>query len=101
MIYHSIEEVFKDFNYLVKECSIEQLASNRPDISVIEKYLSQLESFDDEFVLRFFQSLIKDFDLEVSNWKDGISVHKLPALILIPNVGIRICVEKNDEGLKL
>jgi ferredoxin-fold anticodon binding domain-containing protein len=30
-----------DFNYLVKECSIEQLSSNRPDISVIEKYLKK------------------------------------------------------------
>ena len=101
MIYSSIEEVFKDFNYLVKECSIEQLASNRPDISVIEKYLSQLQSFDDMFVLKFFQSLIKDFGLKVSNWKNEVIVHKLPALVLIPEVGIRVCVEKNDEGLKL
>lgn len=101
MIYNSIEEVLKDFNYLVKECSIEQLASNRPDVSVVDKYISQLKSFDDEFVLRFFQSLIKDFDLEVSNWKNEITVHKLPALVLIPSVGIRVCVENNDEGLKL
>jgi ATP-binding cassette, subfamily C, bacterial LapB len=101
MIYHNLEEAIKDFNYLTKECSIEQILVNRPDISIIEKYSVELKKFDDKFILKFFQSLIKDFGLEVSSWKNEITAHKLPSIVLIPNLGLRICIESTNEGLKL
>lgn len=99
MIYKNIEEVYTDFNYLTKKSSIDYLLLSKPNSATIEKYFLQIKHFDDKFVLNFFKSLIKEFDLKVSNWKTKVSPHKLPALVLIPNKGLRICMEITSDNL--
>ena len=98
MIYNNIEDVFKDFNYLVKNCTVDYLSS-KPEAGVIQKYSEFIKSFDDKFVCKFYQNLLKEFDLKVTNFKSEISKFKLPALVLIPNIGLRICIEITAEKL--
>lgn len=99
MIYKSIEEFSADFSYLTRETSIDYLLLSKPDNATIERYLSQLKKFDDKFVLSFFKSLLKEFDLKVSSWKEKVLPHKLPVFILIPNKGLRICMEITPNNL--
>lgn len=100
MIYKNLEEVCRDFIYLTKECSIDYLQLSKPSSATIEKYFEQLKSSNDKFILNFFPALIKEFGLEVSSWKSKILPYKLPALLLIPNKGLRICIEKTAQGFK-
>ena len=99
MIYKNVEEVSADFSYLTKETSIDYLLLSKPNSEIIEKYFLELKQFDDKFVLNFFKYLLIEFDLKVSSWKTKITPHKLPALILIPNKGLRICIEITSDNL--
>lgn len=96
MIYNNIEDIFRDFNYLVKNCNIDYLCS-KPETGVIQKYSELIKSSDDKFVCKFYQELLKEFDLKVSNYKSKVSYFKLPVMILIPNKGLRICIEITAE----
>ncbi|MGE4444596.1 MAG: ATP-binding cassette domain-containing protein [Candidatus Altimarinota bacterium] len=98
MIYKNIEEVYRDYDYLTQKTSFDYLISIKPNSSILEKYLSNLTRFDDKFILEFFKSLIKDLGLKVSNWKTEISAHKLPAIVFIPNEGLKICLEVTPEN---
>jgi ATP-binding cassette, subfamily C, bacterial LapB len=98
MIYKNIEEICADFVYLTKESSIDYLLLSKPDNASIEKYFSELKYFDNRFALNFFKSLLKEFNLKVSNWKKKVSPHRLPVLILIPDKGLRICMEITSEN---
>lgn len=98
MIYKNIEEVRRDFDYLTQKTSFDYLMSAKLDSSILDKYISNLTHFDDKFVLKFFKSLIQDLGLKVSNWKTQISAYKLPAIILIPNEGLKICLEITPDN---
>ncbi len=98
MIYKNIEEVRRDFDYLTQKTSFDYLMSAKLDSSILDKYISNLTHFDDKFVLNFFKSLIQDLGLKVSNWKTQISAYKLPAIILIPNEGLKICLEITPDN---
>ena len=64
----------------------------------IEEYFLKIQRYDDKFILNYFEDLIKEFNIEISSWKKTINYHKLPLLVIIPEKGIRIILEKMPDG---
>ncbi len=98
MIYNNLDAVHKDFKYLTTKCSIDYFLISRPSASKIDEYYSYIKDFNDNFVLNFFKNFVKEFNIEVSTWKEEVSSYKLPVLVLIPSKGIRIFIEKMSDG---
>ena len=98
MIYTNIEDVKKDFNYLTRKCSIEYFLLARPNGSKLEEFYLELTKIDDKFILNYFKNLLKEFKIDTSSWKEKIDTHKLPIFALIPNIGLRIFIEKMPDG---
>ena len=99
MVYSNKNEILRDFEYLIKNSSVEYLLLSKPYSGVVDKYQNMLNKYDDKFILKFFHSLIKEFGLKTSSWKSEVSPAKLPALILVPNQGLKICIEITPDGL--
>ena len=70
----------------------------RPSLAKIEEYFLKIQRYDDKFILNYFEDLIKEFNIEISSWKKTINYHKLPLLVIIPEKGIRIILEKMPDG---
>ena len=98
MIYSDIEQIQKDFEYLTSRCSLEYFSQARPSLAKIEEYFLKIQRYDDKFILNYFEDLIKEFNIEISSWKKTINYHKLPLLVIIPEKGIRIILEKMPDG---
>nr|MBP9616342.1 ATP-binding cassette domain-containing protein [Aliarcobacter sp.] len=88
----------KDFEYLTSRCSLEYFSQARPSLAKIEEYFLKIQRYDDKFILNYFEDLIKEFNIEISSWKKTINYHKLPLLVIIPEKGIRIILEKMPDG---
>jgi ATP-binding cassette subfamily C protein LapB len=98
MIYKDIDSIQKDFEYLTSRCSLEYFSQARPSLAKIEEYFLKIQRYDDKFILNYFEDLIKEFNIEISSWKKTINYHKLPLLVIIPEKGIRIILEKMPDG---
>ena len=98
MIYKDIDSIQKDFEYLTSRCSLEYFSQARPSLAKIEEYFLKIQRYDDKFILNYFEDLIKEFIIEISSWKKTINYHKLPLLVIIPEKGIRIILEKMPDG---
>ena len=98
MIYSDTEQIQKDFEYLTSRCSLEYFSQARPSLAKIEEYFLKIQRYDDKFILNYFEDLIKEFNIEISSWKKTINYHKLPLLVIIPEKGIRIILEKMPDG---
>ena len=98
MIYKDIDSIQKDVEYLTSRCSLEYFSQARPSLAKIEEYFLKIQRYDDKFILNYFEDLIKEFNIEISSWKKTINYHKLPLLVIIPEKGIRIILEKMPDG---
>lgn len=102
MIYKNLVDLKDDFNFLVKNSSLDYVFDKKIDDSIIEKYNLLLNKFDDKFILKFFKSLVKEYNFDVVGWKNDFKSHKLPVIILLPNSGLKICTQITpDNKLKL
>jgi ATP-binding cassette subfamily C protein LapB len=99
--YYSNPELLKsDLNWLSKDCTLEHFSSNRLSDYEYRKLLSEIaQRVDNSFVERLFNRLLSKLSLQSSVWEDALESHMLPALALIPGVGIRVIIGIDVNGV--
>ena len=99
MIYSDIDQVKKDFNWLSKECTQEHFIASRISTYDYELFYKKLTSqTDDKFILNFFDELLNKFDLQDTRWETSVDDTMLPMFALIPDIGLRIVIEREVNG---
>lgn len=99
MIYSSIEEIKRDFNWLTKECTLEHFISSRLSNYDYDKFSKRLTSkTDDEFIMQFYSELLNKLDLQDTRWEKKVNNTMLPVLAFIPDAGARVILELDVDG---
>ena len=98
--YNSLEQLKNDFKWLSKECTLDHFARSRLsayDYKNISKWIVQ--RVDDSFVEGLFNQLLSRLNLQSSEWEAEITSPMLPALALIPGIGMQVVVSIDVNGV--
>ena len=102
MIYKHKVEFDRDFEWLSDKCLVEQLKKSEPNRYAKETFSKRLESIegivDDTYVLNFYNEYLDKYTIKTTTWEQNINDTQLPILVVIPNVGIKIILEKLTDG---
>ena len=98
--YSSVKQLKNDFNWLSKDCTLEHFSLSRLseyDYKNISKWVVQ--RVDDSFVEGLFNQLLSRLNLQSSEWETEITSPMLPALALIPGIGMQVVVSIDVNGV--
>lgn len=102
MIYKDKVNFNSDFIWLSSECLVEQIKKSEPsryEKDVFSKKLNSIDSsIEDKYVLNFYTEYLNKYELQNNTWQKNINDTQLPLLVIIPNVGIKIIIEKQIDG---
>jgi len=100
-IYTEINNLRKDSNWLMQICSLPNFSAsrlNRHEQEELVKKLAKLTLVDDKLTFEYYNDIFKAHNLIAPKWSDNISEELLPVIALIPNIGMRILIEKIPDG---
>ena len=98
--YSSVKQLKNDFRWLSKDCTLEHFSLSRLseyDYKNISKWIVQ--RVDDSFVEGLFNQLLSRLNLQSSEWEAEITSPMLPALALIPGIGMQVVVSIDVNGV--
>ena len=98
--YNSLEQLKDDFRWLSKDCTLEHLSLSRIseyDYKNISKYIVQ--RVDDSFVKDLFNQLLSKLNLQSSEWESELTRPMLPALALVPGIGVKVIIDIDANGV--
>jgi len=99
VIYDDIVDFKNDFKWLSTECTLEHFISSRITNYDYEQFDNKIPGLvNDKFVINFFEELLVKFDLQDTKWEKKVNDTMLPMMVLIPDFGMRIIIEKNVDG---
>lgn len=102
MIYSKNEDLYNDFNWLSNKCLLEQLKKSEPSNYTKEDFSKKLNSLEniqnDNDIQNFFNEYLSKYELKNSLWENKIDDTQFPLLILIPNIGLKIIIDKEVDG---
>jgi len=102
VIYKDVVDFTRDFVWLSSECLLEQLKKSEPSRYEKDVFLKKLSSNDglitDAFVVNLYDDYLNKYELQNTLWQKNINDTQLPILVIIPNVGIKIIIEKQVDG---
>ena len=98
MIYTTLEQAKRDIYWLVRECSVtpfNTLRLTEYETAILEK---ELDSHDDAFIREFYEILFERAGLREIHWSSHIEHQSLPLLVLMPEEGLCVVMEKEPGG---
>ena len=98
--YNSIKQLKKDFKWLSKDCTLEHFALSRLseyDFKNISKWI--VNRVDDSFVEGLFNQLLSKLNLQSSEWESKLTNPMLPAIALIPGIGMQVIIDIDVNGV--
>ena len=99
MIYNHKVELLKDFKWLSSETTLEHFTLSRLTTFEADKCTKKIPDIvTDSFVESFYTELLEKFELEENSWQDKVNDTMLPMMVLIPNEGMKIVLEKEIDG---
>lgn len=102
MIYTNAIDLEKDFLWLSDECVLEQLKKSEPSRYEKDIFLKKLNAFDnvigDNNVFNFYDDYLSKYELKNSSWEKEIDDTQFPILVLSPELGLKIIIEKQANG---
>ncbi|MBN2767844.1 MAG: ATP-binding cassette domain-containing protein [Campylobacterales bacterium] len=100
-IYNDAKTQRDDLDWLINSCFIPQFANSR-----ISKY--EYEKFDKmaleeaspskEFTLELYENLFSAYNLKAPKWTSEINEDMLPAIVFLPEIGLKIVLERVGDG---
>jgi len=100
MVYNTSQELKKDFDWLTQTCTLEHFLASRLSPYDYDAFLSKITlNIDDTFILQFFNELLVKFDLQETKYSEKVNNTMLPLLALVPNRGLQIIIELQDDNL--
>ena len=97
--YNSIKQLKNDFRWLSKDCTLEHFSLSRLseyDYKNISKWI--VHRVDDSFVEGLFNQLLSRLRLQSSAWESELTSPMLPALALIPGIGMQVIIDIDVNG---
>ncbi len=98
--YNSIKQLKNDFRWLSKDCTLEHFSLSRLseyDYKNISKWIVQ--RVDDSFVEDLFNQLLSKLNFQSSTWESELTSPMLPAIALIPGVGMQVIIDIDVNGV--
>ena len=98
--YNSIKQLKNDFRWLSKDCTLEHFSLSRLseyDYKNISKWI--VHRVDDSFVEGLFNQLLSRLRLQSSAWESELTSPMLPALALIPGIGMQVIIDIDVNGV--
>ena len=98
--YNNIKQLKNDFRWLSKDCTLEHFSLSRLseyDYKNISKWI--VHRVDDSFVEGLFNQLLSRLRLQSSAWESELTSPMLPALALIPGIGMQVIIDIDVNGV--
>lgn len=98
--YNSPKKLEADLNWLAKSCTLDHFSSYRLSAYELEKLAEQIkDEIDNSLVKTLFSELCSKLNLQPTQWEKNITSPMLPAIALIPYVGMRVIIDININGV--
>jgi len=102
VIYNNKIDFDRDFTWLSEECLVEQLKKSEPsryEKDIFSKMIDKIDGLiEDTYVLNFYDEYLGKYELQKSSWEKTINDTQLPLFAIIPNVGLKIIIDKQVDG---
>ena len=98
--YSSLKQLKNDLNWLGKDCTLDHFSSSRLSDYEYENLAKQIvQRVDNPFVEELFNQILSKLNLQHSVWEDALTNTMLPALALVPGVGMQIIIDIDVNGV--
>ena len=98
--YSSLDQLKNDFNWLSKECTLDHFSSSKISEYEYKNLARQIvQRIDNPFTENLFNQLLSKLNLQPSAWENTLTIPMLPALALIPGVGMRVIIDIDVNGI--
>ena len=98
--YNSIDRLKNDFKWINKDCTLDHFSSSKLSEYKYKNLFKQIvQRVDNPFVENLFNQLLSELNLQSSAWEDALTSPMLPALALIPGVGMSIVIDIDVNGV--
>ena len=97
--YNSLDRLKNDFKWLNKDCTLDHFSSSKLSEYKYKNLFKQIvQRVDDPFVEGLFNQLLSKINLQSSEWESELTNPMLPALALIPGIGMQVVVSVDVNG---
>ena len=97
--YNSLDRLRNDFKWLNKDCTLDHFSSSKLSEYKYKNLFKQIvQRVDDPFVEGLFNQLLSKINLQSSEWESELTNPMLPALALIPGIGMQVVVSVDVNG---
>ena len=98
--YSSVKQLKNDFNWLSKDCTLDHFSSSRIADYEHENLTKQIaQRIDNFFVEDLLNQFVSKLNLQYSAWEDALTNTMLPAIALVPGVGMQIIIDIDVNGV--
>ena len=98
--YNSLEQLKNDFKWINKDCTLEHfLHSSLSDYEYNNLFGQITQRIDNSFAESLFDQLLSKLNLRSSVWESTLTKPMLPALALIPDIGIKVVTDIDVNGV--
>lgn len=100
-LYNSVKHLQRDSDWLAQNCSLAHFAASRLSRHEYDDFVKNLTSntvINDQFVVKYYENFFNSYGLIKPKWTKSLSEEMLPALALIPEIGMCIVLEKTADG---
>ena len=98
MIYDDLQQAKADLHWFVRDCSVPPftlLRLTEYEAAMLEK---EFDAHDDSYIREFYRIIFERAGLRSVEWFGEIEHQSLPVLALIPERGICVVMEKEQDG---